>query len=170
MAIGTTSIINHNILAASNVTTLPAMGRILQLALTIALYYALPIPNSGLRMLSALTAGEILGFMPLAALAMRRLVPTINFRAGLEAFFVSTLSFFLAMLVTGGILALAHPAGTFQIVLVLTLCSLCSAAMLPWLGANQSTRKSIWAVAMKTADAAGFSRLTSLRRFRKGRA
>lgn len=144
MAIGTTSIINHNVLFASNATLLPALGRMLQLALSVALFYALPLADAGLRMLAALAIGEIVGFMPLAALAIQRLLPTIRFRDGLEALAVSTTSLLASALATYGLTTFLRPSAPLPIVVTLALAGLCCAAMLPWFGFNAHARGSLW--------------------------
>jgi O-antigen/teichoic acid export membrane protein len=79
------SVLMHNVLSASNAPYLAAVGRSLQLAITVAVALVAPITDPGLRLLVALSVGEIVGFTPLAYWAVARLIPTagVGFHLGL---------------------------------------------------------------------------------------
>jgi hypothetical protein len=79
MLFGSSMILAHNVLVASNAPFLALAARWLQLALTILAYFVLPVSEPGLRVMAALAAGELLGYLPLAYVAVARLIPSIGF-------------------------------------------------------------------------------------------
>lgn len=79
MLFGSTVILAHNVLVASNAPFLAMAARWLQLALTILAYFILPGLEPGLRVMAALSAGELFGYLPLAYYAVARLIPGTGF-------------------------------------------------------------------------------------------
>lgn len=75
MVLAAASVISHNILVSINEPYLAAVGRCLQLVLTVLLFLAMPIADGGLRMLVALGIGEILGYAVLSYVAVYRRLP-----------------------------------------------------------------------------------------------
>lgn len=72
------SIISHNILITANIAYLAALGRLLQLALAVLFFFALPLNDIGLRMFVALGVAEALGYGLFSYIALYRQAPAAN--------------------------------------------------------------------------------------------
>lgn len=145
MVLGAGSALNHNVLAAANSTRLPAAGRCAQLIVSLALFWGVPISDVGLRMAAALSVGEILGFMPLSIVAMRRLVPSVDVKLELQALFVSAISMAAAAVVMWSLAMAIGRDSTAQFIAALAIAGLICSMLFPWLGVDRQSRKAILA-------------------------
>lgn len=78
LALAAASIISHNILITANIAYLAAAGRLLQLGLTVLLFFVLQLPDAGLRMFVAMGAAELLGYALFSYIALYRRAPAAN--------------------------------------------------------------------------------------------
>jgi hypothetical protein len=74
MLFGSVSVLTHNVLVSSNAPFLAMIARWLQVLVTVIAWVLLPGVDAGLRLMSALAAGELLGYQPLAFFAVNRLI------------------------------------------------------------------------------------------------
>lgn len=77
--IGSTTVLVHNILLSANEPWLALVGRWLQVAITIIAWFIFPGLDAATRMMCALAAGEILGYLPFAYWGASRLIPAAKF-------------------------------------------------------------------------------------------
>lgn len=80
MIVAASSTMSLCVLMSTNVPKYAAIGRWVQLSLTGLLALVLPIDDTVLRCLLALSLGEILGFVPFAYLGLARLMPGLGAR------------------------------------------------------------------------------------------
>ena len=107
MLFGSTVILAHNVLVASNAPFLAMAARWLQLALTVLAYFILPSLEPGLRVMAAVAAGELFGYLPLAYYAVVRLIPGTGFLFHLR---YMLLSLFAALFCSAMGALLFHPS------------------------------------------------------------
>ena len=69
------AVLIHNILVSHQAPLMPAVARGVQLLLTLVAYSAASVLDAPLRMMVALSIGEIFGFAPVAYLAAAQLIP-----------------------------------------------------------------------------------------------
>lgn len=70
------SVLSHNILASTNRPLWAVYGRWAQLVIGAGIFFLVPIPDLTLRVLLALSIGEVFGFAPLASRGSRFIVPS----------------------------------------------------------------------------------------------
>jgi O-antigen/teichoic acid export membrane protein len=121
MLLGAVSILAHNILVASNAPYLALVARWLQLAVTIIAYFVLSPVDAGLRVMLALAAGEILGYLPVAYYAMNRLILGSGFGFHIRAALLTLMSAGVAVLLCKSLLHFANPDSQIQLVGALAL-------------------------------------------------
>ena len=135
------SVLAHNILASSNAPYLAAFGRWAQLGVTGLWVAVAPIDDAALRMLSALSLGEALGFAPLAYLGMSRLIPGANapfhMRTVLSAVFAAGVSFAITL----GTLTVFEPMERIGVLFGVALAMVSCALVFPWLGLSPPLRE-----------------------------
>ncbi len=124
MLVGAVSILAHNILVASNAPYLALVARWLQLAVTLLAYFIAPQLDTGLRMMFALAAGEIFGYLPVAYYALIRLIPGSGVRFHLIALILSLLSAAAAAALCHILLQFANQLVGAQLVAALALAGL----------------------------------------------
>ncbi len=69
------AVLIHNILVSHQAPLMPAVARGVQLLLTLVAYSAASVLDAPLRMMVALSIGQIFGFAPVAYLAAAQLIP-----------------------------------------------------------------------------------------------
>ncbi len=138
------SILAHNVLAASQAPFYAAIGRWAQLALSAVLALTLPVEDVSLRMLLALSLGEILGFAPLAYVGMARLVDAARFGFHVRVVAVTLVATGLAALTTRICLQFVGTAPVFTAIGLLSAIALCGLA-LPFLGMSAAARETVLA-------------------------
>jgi hypothetical protein len=143
MLVCATSVLMHNVLSANNTPYLAAAGRGLQLALTVVIAVAAPISDPGLRMLTALTIGEILGFAPLAYWAVAGLLRHAGIVFHLKQIALTSLAAALAAAATFGAINLVEPRGPVGLILALLLAAPFCGGFLYIFGLPLSLRKII---------------------------
>lgn len=105
------AVLSHNILSSYQVPTLPAIGRWVQFGVTVVAFlfmarYAIPI-----RMMAALSLGEIVGYAPVAYWAVSRLVAGAGWRFHAGNLGLSLVSTAFGAVVTQFTLARVRPYG-----------------------------------------------------------
>jgi hypothetical protein len=143
MALVATSVLAHNVLAASNAPYLAAGGRWAQLGLTAAFAIIAPVENPALRMLLALSFGEIIGFAPFAYYAVARLVPGTGLAFHAKAVLFTFVSAFIAGGTTYGILALIGSDNGFRTSIALALAAAVCGLTIPWLGLSRKAQRAL---------------------------
>lgn len=145
MVLGVGSALNHNVLAAANSTGLPAAGRCVQLVTSLVLFWGVPISDVGMRMAVALSAGEILGFMPLSIVAMRRLAPRLDVNLEFQALLLSVLSMLVAAVIMWSMAVAIGRGSTAQFIVAFTVAGIVCGMLFPWLGVDKGSRMTIMA-------------------------
>jgi hypothetical protein len=107
MVLGAFAVLAHNILTNTNAPLFGTAARWLQLVLTAVGVALLPIADPGLRMLAALSLGEVVGFVPLAYHGVSRLVPGTDTWFHIRESVVSAVTAIVATALTYGVLAVA---------------------------------------------------------------
>ena len=74
------AVLSHNILSSYQSPALPAIGRWVQFGVTMLAYLGMPQQSPPIRMMAALSIGEIVGFAPVAYWATSRLIPGASWR------------------------------------------------------------------------------------------
>lgn len=143
MTVAASSVLAHNVLVASNAPFHAAAGRWLQVAITGCWYLFGPGDSAAVRMMVALSLGEVFGYAPLAYVAIARLIPgagvafqlriagmTLICAAGMGVL-VHANQYVLGSLPQGGVLALVSSM-------------LIAALLLPFLGLDGKDRARLW--------------------------
>jgi hypothetical protein len=124
MLLGAVSILAHNVLVASNAPYLALVARWLQLGITILAWFVVPVEEAGLRMMLALAVGEVAGYLPMAYVAMLRLIPGSGFGFHIGYTLLTLLSAAVAAGLSQGALRLIPPNGLWQCVAALGMAGL----------------------------------------------
>ena len=157
MLIASTSVLMHNVLSSNNTPYLAAAGRVLQLAMTAVIAAGAQIPDPGLRMLVALSVGEVLGFTPLAYYAVAQLIPRAGVTFHIVMVALTSVAAALAWLASVGAMQLVPPESTSDVILALALAGACCGGLFIALGLSSSLRGQIIRAALARFRR-GFSR------------
>ena len=153
------SVLALNILASTNTPFLFAAGRWVQLAATVVIAIAAPVDDLALRVLLALSLGEIAGFAPLVYLGLARLIPQARLRFHAMALGQSLAAAVWGLAATSGLLRLLQPETTPALVSTLGLCLAACAPGFVLLGLSRPMRAAL------LAHAAGIARAQRQRLF-----
>jgi hypothetical protein len=143
MALAASSVLAHNVLVASNAPFHAAAGRWLQVLITCAWYLLGPGDNAAVRMMVALSLGELFGYAPLAYLAIARLIPGAGVTFQLR---IAIITLFCA-LAMGGLVRLClsvfvgWPQGG---VIALGVAMAVAASAVPFVGLGRRDRDRVW--------------------------
>jgi hypothetical protein len=139
--LGAFAVLGLNILAGTNAPFFAAVGRWVQLVLTVVCVLALPIDDLGLRMLVALSIGEVLGFAPLAYYGVGRLVPGTTTGFHLKENLVAIVTAVLASGITRGALGLVAATAAAGPAVGIALAVVLNAILVLWIGVRSTTRQ-----------------------------
>ncbi len=143
MLVAPVSPLAHNVLASTNTPAFAALGRWSQLLLTTVAAVFLPIENLALRMLTALSVGEIFGFAVLAHVGMARLVPHAQRSYHAKALATCLTSAAFGFATTHGLLLLTGSDGGGAAVGALMLAvPLCAFGFI-WIGLEPNLRSAL---------------------------
>jgi hypothetical protein len=130
-------------LASTNTPAFPALGRWYQLLITALAAVLLPIENLALRMLVALSLGEIFGFAILAYVGMSRLVPAARWAFHAKALATCLASAVFGFTTTYGLLLVAGSHGRAATIAALGLALLLCSLSLIWFGLEPGARSAL---------------------------
>ena len=136
------SIQAHNILTASQAPYYAAAGRWAQIALALVLALTLPVDNVALRMLLALSIGEIAGYAPLAYYGTWKLVPATGRAYHLVFLGWSLLATVTAAAITAGCLSLA-PNRPLPLFVALGAATILIGLVAPIMGVGREWRQAL---------------------------
>lgn len=137
------AVLAHNILVTTNAPLFGTAGRWVQLLVTGLCIVALPISDSGLAMLAALSIGEVVGFAPLAYVGICRLVTGVDVWFFIKECVISIVSCGIGVVLTWLPLTLVGDGTATDRMAAMGLATLLVAAIIPWIGVRPTTRRAL---------------------------
>lgn len=135
--------LSHNVLVSSNAPYLAAIGRWVQMGLTAIGYYMIPIDDPGLRMMVALSLGEVLAFGPITSFAASRLVSASGWLFHIQSVLWAIIGCSFAYCITASLNWLMASNTALSTVIYLALASALSGIFLIAVGFSNATRSRI---------------------------
>jgi hypothetical protein len=140
MLIGAVSILGHNILVASQMPFAAMLGRWVQVALTLIAYWLLPVDDLALRVMIALSVGELLGFAPVAYAAVERMVPDAAVSFHLRHIARTLFSAVFAAGLSAALIAMIPPERLLTQLVILALIGSVALIWVAFVGVSKATR------------------------------
>lgn len=135
------AVLSHNILSSYQVPTLPAIGRWVQFGVTLVAYLSISQESLPIRMMAALSLGEIIGYAPIAYWAISRLVAGAGWRFHAGNLSLSLASTAFGAVVTNFSLALVRPFGDVAILAGFASVGLIFGVGILFVGVNREGRR-----------------------------